>query len=82
VEYLIIQCLCHPTGAKLKEFNCNCITVAFAVTPLLFLVWNENEDYRGFDSNPGHFVWDFWWTEWHWDGFISEYFSFTDSIMK
>jgi len=44
--------VCHPTGAKLKEFNCDCITVAFAVTPLLFLVWNENEDYRGFGSNP------------------------------
>jgi len=45
-------------------------------------VWDENKDYRGFGSSPGHFVCVFWWTEWLWDGFISEYFSFTDSIIK
>ena len=27
----------------------------------------------GFD--PNHFVWDLWWTEWHWDILFSEYFS-------
>jgi hypothetical protein len=74
VEYLIIQCLSHPTGVKLKEFKYNCITVTFDLTPLLFLVWD--------DVAQATFLGEFWWSEWHWDGFISEYFSFTDSIIK
>jgi hypothetical protein len=24
----------------------------------------------------GQSMWDLWWTKWHWDRFISEYFSF------
>jgi len=26
------------------------------------------------DLIPIQTVWDFWWTEWHWDRFFSKYF--------
>jgi hypothetical protein len=28
----------------------------------------------------GQFVWDLWWTKWHWDRFFSEYFGFALSV--
>jgi hypothetical protein len=31
---------------------------------------------RGPGSIPGQFVWDLWWTKWHWDRVFPEYFSF------
>jgi hypothetical protein len=31
-------------------------------------------------SIPGQSMWDFWWTEWHWDTFFPEYFGFSPSI--
>jgi len=27
-------------------------------------------------SVPGQYMWDLWWTKWHWDKFLSEYFVF------
>jgi hypothetical protein len=27
-------------------------------------------------SIPGHSVWDLWWRKWHWDKFLSRYYSF------
>jgi len=26
-------------------------------------------------------LWDLWWREWHWDGFVSQYFSFSLPIL-
>jgi hypothetical protein len=34
----------------------------------------------GQGSVSGKFVWDLWWAMWHWDMFISEYFSITVSV--
>jgi hypothetical protein len=31
-------------------------------------------------SIPGRSMWDLWWTKWHWDRFLSEYFGFPLSI--
>jgi hypothetical protein len=32
-------------------------------------------------SDPGdHFMWDLWWTKWHWDRFFVKYFDFPLSI--
>jgi len=30
----------------------------------------------GSGSVPGQYMWDLWWTKWHWDMFLSEYFVF------
>jgi hypothetical protein len=27
-----------------------------------------------------NYMWDLWWTKWHWDRFLSEYFGFPLSI--
>jgi hypothetical protein len=27
-------------------------------------------------SRPGQFMWDLWWTKWHWGRFFSEFFDF------
>jgi hypothetical protein len=32
------------------------------------------------NSMPGQSMWDLWWTKWHWDRFLSEYFSFPLSV--
>jgi hypothetical protein len=32
------------------------------------------------DFAPGQFVWDLWWTEWHWNRFISEFLGFPLSV--
>jgi hypothetical protein len=31
-------------------------------------------------SLPGQFMWDLWWTKWHWDRFFSESFGFPLSV--
>jgi hypothetical protein len=31
-------------------------------------------------ASSGEFMWDLWWTNWHWDMFFSEYFGFPLSI--
>jgi hypothetical protein len=36
---------------------------------------------QGPDSVPGHSMWDFWWTKWHWDIFLSESFGFPLSVL-
>jgi hypothetical protein len=35
---------------------------------------------EGPDSIPAQFMWDLWWTKWHWDRFFPEYFGFTPSV--
>jgi hypothetical protein len=36
---------------------------------------------EGMASIPGQSVCDLWWTEWHWDRFVSEYFGFPLSVL-
>jgi hypothetical protein len=36
--------------------------------------------FGGTGSRPGNSIWDLWWTEWHWDGFLFEFFGFLLSV--
>jgi hypothetical protein len=31
-------------------------------------------------GSPGQFMWDLWWTKWHWHRFLSEFFGFTQLL--
>ena len=38
-------------------------------------LWSASHQARPV-SVPGQFVWDLWWWEWHWEIFLSQYFTF------
>lgn len=42
--------------------------------------WLHTHHYGGLRSDPGHTMWDWWWTKWSWDRFFSEYFGFPLSL--
>jgi hypothetical protein len=31
-------------------------------------------------GGPGQFMWDLWWTNWHWDRFFSKFLGFVLSV--
>jgi hypothetical protein len=45
---------------------------------LRLLVANLSRRRPGFA--PGQYMWDLWWTKWHWDRFFSEFFRFPLSV--
>jgi hypothetical protein len=42
----------------------------------MFLIYILVSHRGGPGSRPGQSIWDLWWTKWHWDRFLSEFFGF------
>jgi hypothetical protein len=72
---IIMRLFVHTVHTKSKR---KIILMQYKIDIPIFSINNKSSFSPG--SIPGQFMWDLWWTKWHWERFFPEYFGFSLSI--